>query len=157
MLIPNHQSENTTNLSHHQPSVPHALTMHSQISQAIPAANPNPPPKPVLSDSSSDYEMSTQSQVDPDVASVEQCDQIKPPMLTGGKVSVQVLQDFGDSCESYFFHKEIAADKQVTSIIMGIKDHHIKDWYHANKATVNALTFDTFMSQLHTRLLKDGW
>ena len=101
--------------------------------------------------------MSTQSQVDPDVASVEQRDQTKPPMLTGGKVSVQVLRDFSDSCKSYFFHEEIAPDKQVTSIIMVIKDHHIKDWYHANKAMVNTFTFDAFMSQLHTRLLKDGW
>ena len=40
---------------------------------------------------------------------------------------------------------------------MGIKDHCIKDWYCANKATVNALTFDTFISQLHMQLLKDGW
>ena len=128
--LPSHPTtsqKNTTNLSHRQPSVPHALTTRSQINRAIPAANPNLPPKPVLSDSDSDYEMSAQSQVDPDVASVEQRDQMKPPMLTGGKVSVQVLQDFSDGCESYFFHKEIAAEKQVTSIIMGIKDHRIKD------------------------------
>ena len=101
--------------------------------------------------------MSTQSQVNPDVASVEQRNQTKLPMLTGSKVSTQVLRDFSDGCESYFFHKEIATNKQVTSIIMGIKDHHIKDWYRANKAMVNALTFDAFMSQLHMRLLKDGW
>ena len=92
--LPSHPTasqKNTTNLSHCQPSVPHALTMRSQINRAIPTANPNPPPKPVLSDSDSDYKMSTQSQVDPDVATVEQRDQTKLPMLTGSKVSAQVL------------------------------------------------------------------
>ena len=92
--------------------------------------------------------MSTQSQVNPDIASVEQ--HTNKAALMGGKVSTQVLQDFSDGCKPYIFHKEIAADKQVTSIIMGIKDQHIKDWYHVNKATVNTLTFNTFMLEFHT-------
>ena len=140
-LHPTTSQKNTANLSCHQPSVPHALTMCSQISWAIPTANPNLPLKLVLSDSNSGYKMSTQSQVDPDVASVEQCNQMKPPMLTGGKVSTQVLWDFSDSCKSYFLHKEIAADKQVTAIIMGIKDHCIEDWYCALRSGGRGLFF----------------
>lgn len=150
----------TANLSRRLPSVPYSLATRSRNNLANPAVNPAQVPlprDPISSDSESDYEMSSQSPVDPDVASVEQRDQTKPPMLTGGRVSAQVLRDFGEGCESYFFHKEIQADKQVTSIIMGIKDHRIKDWYRANKAMINALTFDDFMLQLHTRLLKDGW
>lgn len=124
------------------------------------AANPAQIPlpcDPISSDSDSNYNMSTQQSTNPDIASVEQHNQTKPPMLTSGKVSAQVLQDFSEGCESYFFHKDITPDKQVSAIIMGIKDHWIKDWYCANKALVAALTFDNLMTQLHTRLLKEGW
>jgi len=109
----------TANLSRRQPSVPLSLATRSRTKLAnLPAQVPLPR-DPVSSDSDSDYDMSSNVPVDPDVASVEQRDQTKPPMLTGGKVTAQVLRDFGEGCESYFFHKEIAADKQVTSIILG--------------------------------------
>ena len=78
-------------------------------------------------------------------------------MITSGKVSTQVLWDFSEGCESYFFHKEITPDKQVSVIIMGIKDHWVKDRYHTNKAVITALTFNDFMTHLHACLLKEGW
>ena len=100
--------------------------------------------------------MSTQQSTNPDVTLVKQCNQTKLPVLTSSKVSTQVLWHFSKGCESYFFHKEITPNKQVSVIIMGIKDHWVKDWYHANKAVVTALTFNDFMTQLHAHLLKEG-
>ena len=114
----------TTNLSHHQPSV-----LYSQATLANSAVNPTQIPllhDPVSSDDDSDYDMSTQQPTNPDITSVKQRDQTKPPVLTSSKVSTQVLQDFSEGCESYFFHKEIAPNKQVSAIIMGIKDHQVK-------------------------------
>lgn len=151
----------TAKLSRHNPSAPTSLTTRSRGNLANPALNPlyvPLPPNPISSDSGSNYYMSNPTPVEPDVASVEQRDQTKPPMLTGRKASAQVLHDFEDSgCETYFFHKEVQANKQVTSVILGIKDHRIKDWYRANKAVVNALTFKDFMLQLHLHLLKERW
>ena len=45
--------------------------------------------------------MSTQSQVNPDIASVEQCNQMKPPMLMGGKVSTKVQQNVSNNMIQY--------------------------------------------------------
>ena len=101
--------------------------------------------------------MSTHQPTNPDITSVKQHDQTKLSVLTSGKVSAQVLYDFSEECKSYFFHKEITPNKQVLAIIMGIKDHQVKDWYHTNKAVVTALTFNDFMTQLHACLLKEGW
>ena len=79
-----------------------------------------------------------------------QCSQVVRLVPRYSEISVK-------GAKSYFFHKEIAPDKQVLAIIMGIKDHRVKDWYHTNKAIVTTLTFNNFMTQLHTPLLKEGW
>lgn len=48
-------------------------------------------------------------------------------MLTVRKITPQILTDFKDSCNTYFFHKKVKDNKQVQAIILGLKDHHIHD------------------------------
>jgi len=101
--------------------------------------------------------MSQIQTTDPNITQVEQHDQTKPPVLTVGKVTPQVLRDWEDACLGYYFHKGVADDRQVRSVILGLKDFCIGDWYRAAKTAVDNLTFDELMEQLRARLLKDGW
>jgi hypothetical protein len=90
-------------------------------------------------------------------AEVEQRDQTKPPILTVGKITPQALNNFSDGCEAYFFHKQVADAKQVQVVVLGLKDHRIRDWYRASKVAIIAMSFDDFMVAVKTKLLTDGW
>ncbi|KIM90206.1 hypothetical protein PILCRDRAFT_1558 [Piloderma croceum F 1598] len=124
------------------------------------------PPSPApsdLSSSSSEY-LSVMSQLppaDPLTARLEQPDQTKPPVLTSGTVTPQVLRDWEDGCNNYFFHKSIADDRQVCAIVLaivlGLKDHRIGDWYRSAQAVIVAMPFDDFVTAVQNKLLKDGW
>lgn len=80
----------TTTLSHHQPSIPYLLATHLQTVLDSPAANSHQvllPCDPISSDNDTNYNMSSQPPVNPNIALVEQCDQTKLLMLTSSKVS----------------------------------------------------------------------
>ncbi|KIM83633.1 hypothetical protein PILCRDRAFT_7047 [Piloderma croceum F 1598] len=101
--------------------------------------------------------MSQLPPADPLTARLEQPDQTKPPVLTSGTVTPQVLRDWEDGCNNYFFHKSITDDRQVRAIVLGLKDHRIGDWYRSAQAVIVAMPFDDFVTAVQNKLLKDGW
>lgn len=123
-----------------------------------PVPVPLPPPSahpPSDTDSDSSFVMNNPPSTE--FAEVDQRDQTKPPILTLGKVTPKALNNFADGCEAYFFHKQVAVDKQVQVVVLGIKDHHMRDWYRTSKATIIVMPFADFMTAVQTKLLKDGW
>lgn len=89
-------------------------------------------------------------------ASVE-CTSGKAPVLTGGDITPAVMMEFENACLDFFEVKLVPAEKQVAFILPGIKDFRIRNWVAADRATIVALPFATFMIQLHKNSLHPDW
>ena len=51
----------------------------------------------------------------------------KPPILTEGDLMPEVAKDYETACLDFFNTKEIEEDDQVHRLLVGIKDHHMRD------------------------------
>ena len=117
-------------------------------------------PRPVSfhpsSDSSSDESHAYIPQTMSTNASVESTSS-KAPVLTGGDVTPAVMMEFENACHDFFEAKSVPAEKQVTFILPGIKDFRIRNWIAADRATIVALPFLSFMTQLCKNSLHPDW
>ncbi|EDQ99980.1 uncharacterized protein LACBIDRAFT_334571 [Laccaria bicolor S238N-H82] len=81
----------------------------------------------------------------------------KAPVLTGRDVTPAVIMEFENTCHDFFEAKSVLVDKQVTFILPSIKDFCIRNWIAADRATIVALPFTLFMSQLCKNSLHPDW
>ena len=71
----------------------------------------------------------------------------------GGDVTPAIMMEFENACHDFFEAKSVPAEKQVAFILPGIKDFRIHNWIAADRATIVALPFPPFMTQLRKNLL----
>jgi len=82
----------------------------------------------------------------------------KPPVLSAGTVSPEVLCQFENVCRSFFHNKEGLELKDfVTRVASGLHDPLISDWYWTGQVTFDALSFDDFMKELRHKWLANDW
>jgi hypothetical protein len=93
----------------------------------------------------------------PNLARVKQENPAKIPILMPGDVTPEVMRDYTDACNGYFEQKEIPEDKQVRKILTGLKDTRIKDWLSADRACLQGLTFDEFITEFCENYLDEDW
>jgi len=82
---------------------------------------------------------------------------VKAPVLTEGDISPTVMMDFENTTLDFFVSKSVPADKQVTMIIPGIKDLHIRDWISTDCACLVELPFSDFMKEMQVNYLHQDW
>lgn len=83
--------------------------------------------------------------------------QNKPPMLTAGDVTPEVLRAFEKACMGHFQNKDVTADKQVGKIMYSFQDHRIEEWLDTDWDGFAALSFRDFMVKLRDAFLPTGW
>ena len=81
----------------------------------------------------------------------------KAPVLTSRDVTPFVMMEFENACLDFFEAKSVPNDKQVAFILPGIQDLRIQNWIAADRATIVALPFATFMTQLRSNYLHPDW
>ena len=81
----------------------------------------------------------------------------KAPVLTSGDITPAVMMEFENAFHDFFEAKSVPADKKVAFILPGIKDFRIHNWVAADCATIIALPFTAFMSQLCDNSLHPDW
>ena len=81
----------------------------------------------------------------------------KTPILTSRDMTPSVMMEFENTCLDFFEAKSVPNDKQVAFILLGIRDLCIQNWIAADWATIMALPFATFMTQLRTNYLHLDW
>lgn len=81
----------------------------------------------------------------------------KTPILTSRDMTPSVMMEFENTCLDFFEAKSVPNDKQVAFILLGIRDLCIQNWIAADWATIMALPFATFMTQLCTNYLHLDW
>jgi hypothetical protein len=67
------------------------------------------------------------------------------------------MRQFQNGCLDYFDNKETPADKQVKKILLGLKDHCIRDWTNTERKHLHALSFDKFMTEFKAGYLEEDW
>ena len=81
----------------------------------------------------------------------------KAPVLMGGDVTPAIMMKFEIACHNFFESKSVPAEKQVMFILPRIKDFHICNWIATDHATIVALPFISFMTQLCKNSLHPDW
>ncbi|KIM73276.1 hypothetical protein PILCRDRAFT_15373 [Piloderma croceum F 1598] len=84
-------------------------------------------------------------------------EQGKPPVITLGKLTPDLLFDFENGVYSYFSFKDIKPEREVSKVAGGLQDGCIQMWYCLNRVVVDAAGFPTFMAQVHSSWLEPGW
>jgi hypothetical protein len=90
-------------------------------------------------------------------ASVEQSAVNKPPKLSPGELMPEVACDWQNACLTYFMHKAIEAGDQVKMIASGMTDPRLHIWYLTQRDTLDAGTFDAYMTALKSAWLETHW
>jgi len=65
------------------------------------------------------------------------CNNGKPPILTAGELTLELLADFKNGCYAYFSMKDVATDKQVAKITWALQDTRVQVWYRTNCEVIN--------------------
>ncbi|KAH0585838.1 hypothetical protein H2248_007129 [Termitomyces sp. 'cryptogamus'] len=60
----------------------------------------------------------------------------KPPLVTEGDLTPEVLQQYANYCVNYFQAKQISEPKMVWQVDTSFKDHCIHDWIAAKQAHI---------------------
>ena len=81
----------------------------------------------------------------------------KAPVLTEGDISPAVMINFENTAFDFFISKLIPLEKQVTTVMPGIKDMRICDWILAECICLKELPFMEFMAEMRTNYLHQDW
>ncbi|KAG1849853.1 hypothetical protein C8R48DRAFT_778448 [Suillus tomentosus] len=88
---------------------------------------------------------------------VEQAAPNKPPKLLAGELTPEVARNWDNACTTYFMHKTIAAADQVKMVAFGMLDARLHTWYLAQRAMLDAGTFEEYMTALKDAWLESHW
>ena len=75
----------------------------------------------------------------------------KPPIMTPGDLTPELLANFENGCYAYFSMNDIDNNKQVSKIAWGLQDARVQVWYRTNHEKVNKDGFKTFMKSVRTQ------
>lgn len=84
-------------------------------------------------------------------------EQGRPPVITAGKLTPDLLFDFENGAYSYFSFKEVKTEKEVSKVAGGLQDGRVQTWYRLNRAAVDAAGFPAFMKSVRENWLDPGW
>ncbi|KAJ6614720.1 hypothetical protein B0H10DRAFT_2220964 [Mycena sp. CBHHK59/15] len=83
----------------------------------------------------------------------------KLPTLHTGELTPLVIDDMILTCTNYFNAKDVAADKQVATILGCFMDPHFTNWVHpeTTRTRLIALPFSQFIKEFKEKFLDDDW
>ena len=116
---------------------------HSPASSASSESTGYAPSRPIMPNAAAELIISSAS---------------KPPVLTAGKLSPELLRQFENACRSYFRTKEnLDPAEYVLRIAGGLQDPMIADWYWVGHEHLDEMSFDEFMRELRGKWLSKDW
>ena len=84
-------------------------------------------------------------------------EQGKPPVVTAGKLTLDLLFDFENGAFSYFAYKDLPENKRVFRVAGGLQDARVQTWYRLNRTAIDAAGFANFMTTVRANWLDPGW
>ncbi|KAG2095734.1 uncharacterized protein F5147DRAFT_778632 [Suillus discolor] len=90
-------------------------------------------------------------------ARVDQPAPTKPPFLTPGDITPEVLRTWEMGCRQYFKHKDIPVDEQVGKVAWGMQEPSVQEWYLNDQERMDELTFGEYMDEVRAYWLPSDW
>ncbi|KAG2746933.1 hypothetical protein P692DRAFT_20781250, partial [Suillus brevipes Sb2] len=90
-------------------------------------------------------------------ARVDQPAPTKPPFLTPGDITPEVLRTWEMGCRQYFKHKDIPAEEQVGKVAWGMQEPSVQEWYLNDQDRMDKLKFNEYMSEVRAYWLPWDW
>ncbi|KAG1863435.1 hypothetical protein C8R48DRAFT_773477 [Suillus tomentosus] len=90
-------------------------------------------------------------------ARVDQPAPTKPPFLTPGDITPEVLHTWEMGCRQYFKHKDIPVDEQVGKVAWGMQEPSVQEWYLDDQERMDELTFGKYMDEVRAYWLPSDW
>jgi len=84
-------------------------------------------------------------------------EQGRPPVVTAGKFTPDLLFDFKNGVCSYFAYKDLPENKKVSHVAGGLQDAQVQTWYQLNRIAIDAAGFTNFMTTVRANWLDPGW
>ena len=84
-------------------------------------------------------------------------EQGRPPVITPGKLTPDLLFNFENGTYSYFSFKDVKPEKEVSKVAGGLQDGRVQTWYRLNRAVADSAGFAAFMKSVRENWLEPGW
>lgn len=95
---------------------------------------------------------------DNQVAVVTSSGPSKIPVLSAGELSIEVYLQWKHMCEDCFELKDIdEPKKRIIHAMTGVLAPLVRNWYQADKARIQALTWEAFAVEFRDRWLPPNW
>ncbi|KAG6909378.1 hypothetical protein DXG01_000820 [Tephrocybe rancida] len=79
------------------------------------------------------------------------------PMLTAGRINVEVFQEWANTCHRYSKHLDKKPEEIVRFVADGMLEPRYIKWYHANQKCIDTLTLDEYLVEFAKRALPRKW
>lgn len=79
------------------------------------------------------------------------------PILTDSDIDPDILVVYENTCQDHFEEKGYAAADQVKKILGGLQGALLREWFTADRARIQGLSFLDFMSEIRLEFLDNNW
>jgi hypothetical protein len=79
------------------------------------------------------------------------------PVLSPGRLMIQVLRQFENACRRYFSMKDIAEDERMGKILYNFESAAVQSWVMANEERLTTITFAAFLIKFKKKFLARLW
>ncbi|KAG1854083.1 hypothetical protein C8R48DRAFT_610217 [Suillus tomentosus] len=81
----------------------------------------------------------------------------KPPFLTPGDFTPEILRTWEMGCQQFFIHKEVPVAEQVGKVAWGMQEPPVQEWYLNDQDRLNRLTLEAYMKEVRAYWLPSDW
>lgn len=79
------------------------------------------------------------------------------PILTEGILDPSILMTYESAVLDHFEDKQYAPEDRVRKILGGLQGVQVREWFTADRARIQALTFEEFMAEFRAEFLESDW
>lgn len=79
------------------------------------------------------------------------------PVLTDGEINPNILVVYENTVQDHLEEKGYAAKDQVCKILGGLQGPQVREWFTADRARIQTLSFQEFMAELRAEFLDSNW
>lgn len=97
------------------------------------------------------------SHTTPGLAEIQQTSASHAPILTSGRITPSIIEEFETACLRFFNHKHIDDDDKVSMIIYNLLSPGMVSWVKVKGAHLSDLSWADFMAEFKFKWLPRGW
>ncbi|KAF9455867.1 hypothetical protein BDZ94DRAFT_1355150 [Collybia nuda] len=101
--------------------------------------------------------MPSTARISPALAKIQQTLPSHAPILTSGRITPNILEEFETACLRFFKHKKIEEEDKVSMVIYNLLSPGMVSWVKVKSAHLCSLSWAEFMAEFKHKWLPRGW